>query len=234
MSVPPVVTLEARLRRELSVPAGDRVTVAIPGATGEAWAATWGGQGRAWSARTIEDCNRAAKWLTADDGEGGLVIVLSSSGRVGARAAGAALGRTRRPLQVQVRAGQVWSDRTTLGRTIVITDPDDGGRVCYKTVTQSASRRTGKGQGRIARESLLSAYRLLPPDHPAYEAMRRDIAVRYPAQWKVMVSRGPEETEVITWFEGSQDSTDALARWLESESAWLAFREWAIASGEAQ
>lgn len=228
MSVPPVVKLEARLRREVAIPGGDRVTVAIPGGTGEAWAASWGEKGRAWSSRTIEECNRATSWHAADDGDGGLVIVLSP-GRGSARAVGAAIGRRRRPLQVKVRAAQIWADRTTTGRTIVITDPDDGGRVCYKTVTQSSSRRTGKAQGRIARESLLSAYRVLPPDDPAYEAMRRDVAVRYPQRW----ATGFTGAWVTAWFE-DQGLNAALAQWLDSEAAWLAFRDWAIASGEAQ
>lgn len=227
MSVPPVVQLEARLRREALVPPGDRMVVAIPGARdGEAWSATWGEKGRVWSARTVDECNSASYWSAADDGEGGLVIVTTRSGR----AVEEALGRRRhRPPQVRVHPGQIWADRAAEGRTILITDPDDGGRVRYKTLTLATARHSGKPWGRITRQSLLSAYKMLPPDDPAYEQMRRDVAVRYPERWQADATC----EGVTAWFSGDARGTLALGRWLESEAAWLAFRDWAFATEEA-
>ena len=209
------------------MPAGDRMVVAIPGARdGEAWSATWGENGRAWSEKSVDECNGASWWSCADDGEGGVVVVTTRSGR----AAEAAIGRKRhRPPQVRVHPGQIWADRTAEGRTVLITDPDDEGRVRYKTLTLASARSSGKPWGRIARQSLLSAYRLLPPDDPAYERMRRDVAVRYPRRWDTDATC----EGVTAWFAGDVPGTLALGAWLESEAAWLAFRDWAFATEEA-
>jgi hypothetical protein len=216
-----VVTLEARLRRELGVPAGAQVTITAGDRPGIAWEASWAPGGAAWSARTIHECNQAPRWRLVPDGEGGTSV---GTADLDARPA-----RRSRPPLVRVAAGQIWSARYEDGRTILVTEPDDNGRVRYQTLTLGTVRRSGKSWGRIQRQSLLSAYRLLPPDDPAYEAMRRDVAVRFPERWGVMVAHNPEQTEVITWF-GDQEATAALARWLRSEAAWLAFRDWAFAT----